>query len=36
MIFGTFHNPKVFDGEVGFYDGASRRVGDLLAGRLIA
>ena len=36
MIFGTFHNPKSFDGEVGFYDGGSKRVGDLLRGRLIA
>jgi len=36
MIFGTFHNPKVFDGECGFYDGASARVGDMLIGKKIA
>ncbi len=36
MVFGTFHNPKTFDGEVGFYEGSSKRVGDLLRGRLIA
>jgi len=36
MVFGTFHNPTTFDGEVGFYEGSSKRVGDLLRGRLIA
>lgn len=36
MIFGTFHNPKTFEGEVGFYDGASARVGDMLLGKKIA
>jgi sterol desaturase/sphingolipid hydroxylase (fatty acid hydroxylase superfamily) len=36
MVFGTFHNPKEFDGQCGFYDGGSKRVGDLLRGRLIA
>jgi sterol desaturase/sphingolipid hydroxylase (fatty acid hydroxylase superfamily) len=36
MIFGTFHNPKEFTGECGFYDGGSKRVGDLLRGKLIA
>jgi sterol desaturase/sphingolipid hydroxylase (fatty acid hydroxylase superfamily) len=36
MIFGTFHNPKTFDGEAGFYDGASKRIGEMLLGRLIA
>ena len=36
MIFGTFHNPKEFTGQCGFYDGGSKRVGALLRGRLIA
>lgn len=35
MIFGTFHNPKTFDGEVGFYDGASARIGDMLLFRKV-
>ena len=33
MIFGTYRNPEMFEGEVGFYDGASARVGDMLLGR---
>jgi hypothetical protein len=33
MIFGTFENPATFDGEAGFYDGASRRIGSMLLGR---
>ncbi|HYD12406.1 MAG TPA: sterol desaturase family protein [Allosphingosinicella sp.] len=36
MIFGTFHNPKTFDGQCGFYEGGSARVGAMLAGRVIA
>ena len=36
MVFGTFHNPHEFKGQVGFYDGGSRKIGALLAGRLIA
>ena len=36
IIFGTFHNPKTFTGEVGFYDGASKRLPEMLAGRLVA
>ena len=35
MIFGTFHNPKSFDGQCGFYDGGSTRVGAMLMGRAI-
>ena len=35
MLFGTFHNPKTFDGEVGFYDGASARIGDMLLFRKV-
>ena len=36
MLFGTFRNPREFDGEVGFHDGASRRFGALLVGKDIA
>ena len=36
MLFGTFVNPREFTGQVGFFDGSSRRVGAMLAGRLIA
>jgi sterol desaturase/sphingolipid hydroxylase (fatty acid hydroxylase superfamily) len=36
MLFGTFHNPKEFSGEVGFYDGGSNKVGAMLIGRQIA
>ena len=30
MIFGTFKNPKSFERETGFYDGASNRIFDML------
>lgn len=30
MLFGTFRNPAMFVGEIGFYEGASRRVIDML------
>ena len=36
LIFGTFHNPRDFTGEVGFYEGASTKMGPMLAGRLIS
>lgn len=36
MVFGTFRNPVRFEGEVGFWPGASSRVGDLLLGRDVA
>ena len=36
MMLGTFHNPPRFDGEVGFHDGASRQMRDMLLGREIA
>ena len=36
MVFGTFHNPKEFTGKVGLCDGGSRKLAQLLAGRLIA
>lgn len=33
LLFGTLRNPERFDGECGYYDGASRRVGAMLVGR---
>ena len=36
MLFGTFHNPREFSREVGFFDGSSRKVGEMLMGRQIA
>jgi sterol desaturase/sphingolipid hydroxylase (fatty acid hydroxylase superfamily) len=30
IIFGTFHNPKTFEHETGFYHGASSRMTDML------
>ena len=33
IVFGTFRNPERFDKKVGFYDGASTRVKDMLLGR---
>jgi sterol desaturase/sphingolipid hydroxylase (fatty acid hydroxylase superfamily) len=36
MLLGTFRNPKEFDGEVGFFDGSSRKVGPMLIGKEIA
>lgn len=33
MAFGTFRNPETYENETGFYDGASARVGDMLAFR---
>jgi sterol desaturase/sphingolipid hydroxylase (fatty acid hydroxylase superfamily) len=36
MLFGTFHNPATFTGEVGFFEGGSKQLGAMLAGRQIA
>lgn len=36
LVFGTFRNPRTYDGPVGFAPGASARVGDLLLGRDVA
>jgi len=36
MLLGTFHNPRRFSGQVGFYEGGSKRVGDMMLGREIA
>jgi len=33
FVFGTLRNPARFEGKVGFYDGASSRLGTLLLGR---
>lgn len=30
LLFGTFHNPKHFEEETGFYNGASSRIADML------
>jgi len=30
MLFGTFHNPKNYEHQAGFYQGASSRIGDML------
>ncbi|WP_114953118.1 sterol desaturase family protein [Sphingosinicella terrae] len=36
IIFGTFANPERFEGEVGFHEGGSSRLGAMLLGRRIA
>lgn len=36
LIFGTFNNPKTFEGEVGFYLGASAKISDMLLCRDIS
>ncbi|HEX8622532.1 MAG TPA: sterol desaturase family protein [Allosphingosinicella sp.] len=36
MLFGTFRNPSEFEGQAGFWDGASGRVGAMLLGRDVA
>ena len=36
LIFGTFANPKDFEREVGFHEGSSRQVGEMLRGKVIA
>ena len=33
ILFGSFRNPKTFEGQAGFYDGASTRVADMLLAR---
>jgi sterol desaturase/sphingolipid hydroxylase (fatty acid hydroxylase superfamily) len=33
MAFGTWNNPRTFEGKTGYYDGASRRVGEMLLAR---
>lgn len=36
LAFGTFKNPREFEGEAGFWDGASARIGAMLIGRDVA
>jgi sterol desaturase/sphingolipid hydroxylase (fatty acid hydroxylase superfamily) len=36
MVFGTFRNPRRFEGEAGFWDGASSKLGPMLIGKEIA
>ena len=36
MIFGTFVNPARFEGQAGFHEGGSKRVGEMLVGRLVS
>ena len=36
MIFGTFVNPRSFEGEVGFHAGGSKKIGAMLVGKVIA
>ncbi len=36
LLFGTFHNPRDFAPATGFYDGASRRIGDMLRFRVVS
>lgn len=36
MLFGTFHNPRDFPQQAGFYDGASRKLGAMLIGKEVA
>ena len=33
MVFGTFRNPRAFEAEIGFWNGASSRIGDMLLAR---
>jgi len=36
MLFGTYRNPRTFEAEAGFYDGASLKIWSLLIGRKLA
>jgi sterol desaturase/sphingolipid hydroxylase (fatty acid hydroxylase superfamily) len=36
ILFGTFHNPREFVAETGFYQGASRRVAEMLCFREVS
>ncbi len=36
MLFGTFHNPRAWQGECGFGDDAERRLGAMLGGEVVA
>jgi sterol desaturase/sphingolipid hydroxylase (fatty acid hydroxylase superfamily) len=32
IVFGTFRNPRRWDGKAGFHDGASARIAEMLVG----
>lgn len=36
LLFGTFRNPPDWRGQAGFYDGGSKRIGEMLIGRDVA
>lgn len=36
IVFGTFRNPRTYEGPAGFWDGASARTWDMLVGRDVA
>ncbi len=36
IIFGTFRNPRTWEGEAGFFDGSSGKIGEMLVGKKIA
>lgn len=36
MLFGTFRNPRRWEGQAGFWDGASSRIGAMLIGKDVA
>ena len=36
MVFGTFRNPRRWEGQAGFWDGASNRLGPMLLGKDVA
>lgn len=36
LIFGTFANPSAFESQLGFHEGASRQLGEMLRGKVIA
>jgi len=36
ILFGTFHNPREFEAEAGFYHGASRRISEMLRFREVS
>ena len=36
MLFGTFRNPRRWEGQAGFWDGASSRIGPMLLGKDVA
>ena len=35
MLLGTYYNPPTFEGEVGFFDGGSTKLGPMMTGKVI-